>query len=961
LFKRDSISKIKGDIEIKVKGNSFDDLIGTVDFKNSFYLNQKGNYFFKDFNITSSFLDSTRTITINSPEILTGRVIGKFKFNELGKLAKNSIGSIYSNYKPFKVTPNQNLTFRFNIYNKIVEVFYPEVILAPTTTIRGDISSNNNLFKLNIKSPKVEAYTNIINELNLQIDNKNPLFNTQLTIDEIKSEYYDISKLHLVNITLSDTLYFRTEFEGGKANTEKFDLSFYHTFNKESKSVFGLQKSNFIFKNNTWVINPENNLKNKVVFDSKTKLYTINQFLIASKGQKIEFQGTMRDTISKDFKFNFQNVKLSNITPDIDSLKLRGVINGTLNYNQLNKQVKPTANLTVSNFNINNSYQGDLKVGIEGQNSLEDYIVDISLKRDNSISFSAIGELDFTPKKPILDIIVDFEEFKLDAFSPLGEDVFNNIRGYAYGNVNLTGQLNNPDMTGELYLDQAGLYFPYLNVDYLFEGTSVVTLEKQTFTLEDVKIRDTKHKTSGELKGTIAHKFFDNWALNLNLNTNNLLVLDTEETEESVYYGTGFLGGNSTIKGPTDKLVIDVIGKTNRGTRFVIPISDVKTVTSSELIRFVSDDEGINKLERRNEFISEKLKGLSLNFYLEVTKDAEVEMVLDKATGSSLKGSGTGNLQIELDTKDKFEMYGDFIVDNGIYNFKYGGIINKPFNVKKGGSVSWSGDPFTADINIEAVYRVSANPKSLLENITANRKIPIDLVTRFSGELFDSERTFDIEIPNSSSTVASELAFKLNSNDDNRKTSHFVSLLATGAFYNESDLSVNTSGLVYGTASDLISNAFDNIVNKGDNKFKLKPVYTFGEKNRIDNLNIDDQLGFNFGYELNDRILINGKASVPIGSKEPTSIIGEVTIDFLLNDAGTLRSSIFNRQNEIQYSEQDEEGYTQGIGINYQIDFDNTAELLEKLGLKKKKVKDTTTIKKPVVKELKTTSLINIK
>jgi hypothetical protein len=961
LFKRDSISKIKGDIEIKVKGNSFDDLIGTVDFKNSFYLNQKGNYFFKDFNITSSFLDSTRTITINSPEILTGRVIGKFKFNELGKLAKNSIGSIYSNYKPFKVTPNQNLTFRFNIYNKIVEVFYPEVILAPTTTIRGDISSNNNLFKLNIKSPKVEAYTNIINELNLQIDNKNPLFNTQLTIDEIKSEYYDISKLHLVNITLSDTLYFRTEFEGGKANTEKFDLSFYHTFNKESKSVFGLQKSNFIFKNNTWVINPENNLKNKVVFDSKTKLYTINQFLIASKGQKIEFQGTMRDTISKDFKFNFQNVKLSNITPDIDSLKLRGIINGTLNYNQLNKQVKPTANLTVSNFNINNSYQGDLKVGIEGQNSLEDYIVDISLKRDNSISFSAIGELDFTPKKPILDIIVDFEEFKLDAFSPLGEDVFNNIRGYAYGNVNLTGQLNNPDMTGELYLDQAGLYFPYLNVDYLFEGTSVVTLEKQTFTLEDVKIRDTKHKTSGELKGTIAHKFFDNWALNLNLNTNNLLVLDTEETEESVYYGTGFLGGNSTIKGPTDKLVIDVIGKTNRGTRFVIPISDVKTVTSSELIRFVSDDEGINKLERRNEFISEKLKGLSLNFYLEVTKDAEVEMVLDKATGSSLKGSGTGNLQIELDTKDKFEMYGDFIVDNGIYNFKYGGIINKPFNVKKGGSVSWSGDPFTADINIEAVYRVSANPKSLLENITANRKIPIDLVTRFSGELFDSERTFDIEIPNSSSTVASELAFKLNSNDDNRKTSHFVSLLATGAFYNESDLSVNTSGLVYGTASDLISNAFDNIVNKGDNKFKLKPVYTFGEKNRIDNLNIDDQLGFNFGYELNDRILINGKASVPIGSKEPTSIIGEVTIDFLLNDAGTLRSSIFNRQNEIQYSEQDEEGYTQGIGINYQIDFDNTAELLEKLGLKKKKVKDTTTIKKPVVKELKTTSLINIK
>lgn len=961
LFKRDTISKIKGDIEIKVQGNSFDDLIGTVDFKNSLYLNQKGNYFFKDFNITSSFLDSVRTITINSPEILTGRIVGKFKFNELGKLAQNSIGSIYSNYKPFEVAANQNLNFRFNIHNKIVEVFYPEVILAPRTTIRGNMSSNDNSFKLNIKSPKVEAYTNIIDKLNLQIDNKNPLFNTQLTIDAINSDYYNISKLHLVNITLSDTLYFRTEFNGGKENTEKFDLSFFHTFNKQNKSVFGLQKSNFIFKNNTWVINPEDNLKNKVVFDSKAKLYTIDQFLITSKDQKIEFKGAIQDTISKDFNFNFKNVKLSSITPEIDSLKLKGIINGTLNYNQFYKQIKPTANLLISDFNINNSYQGDLKAEIVGKNSMKEYALNASLVRDNSINFSAVGELDFTPAQPTLDVILDFEEFKLDAFSPLGEDVFNNIRGFAYGNVNLTGPLNNPDMTGELYLDQAGLYFPYLNVDYLFDGTSVITLNEQTFNLEDVQIEDTKHKTRGELRGTISHKYFDNWALNLNLDTRNLLVLDTEEDEESVYYGTGFLGGNATIIGQTDKLVIDVIGRTNKGTRFVIPISDVKTATSSELIRFVNSDKEGDEVESRNAFISEKLKGLSLNFNLDVTKDAEVEMVLDKATGSSLKGSGTGNLQIELDTKDKFDMYGDFIIDNGTYNFKYGGIINKPFSVQKGGSVSWSGDPFTADINIEAIYRVSANPKSLLENITANRKIPIDLVTRFSGELFNSTRTFDIEIPNSSSTVAAELAFKLNSNDDNTKTSHFVSLLASGAFYNESDLSVNTNGLVYGTASDLISNAFDNIVNTGDNKFKFKPVYTFGEKNNIDNLNIDDQLGFNFGYEVNDRILINGKASVPIGSKEPTSFIGEVTIDFLLNDAGTLTSSIFNRQNEIQYSEQDEEGYTQGIGINYQLDFDDSAELLEKLGLKKKQVKDSANAEKPVVKEIKKTKPINIK
>ena len=314
------------------------------------------------------------------------------------------------------------------------------------------------------------------------------------------------------------------------------------------------------------------------------------------------------------------------------------------------------------------------------------------------------------------------------------------------------------------------MYFPFLNVDYEFDGTSVVGLTNQTFTFEDVTIQDNFRKTRGKLSGTIKHTNFDNWKLDLSLNTRNLLVLNTIEKENSLYYGTGFLEGNAFIKGPTDKLVIDVVGKTRKGTHFVIPISDVKTVETSQLIRFVSKNKFDNNEEIRRQFISDKLKGLSMVFNIDITKDAIVEMVLDKATGSYIKGSGIGNLQIDLDTKDKFDMYGDFIVDNGIYNFKYGGFINKPFTVKKGGSISWSGNPFTADINIEAVYRVSANPKSLLENIVANRKIPIDLITRFSGELFNSQRDFDIEIPNSSSNIASELAFKLNNNDKNSKT-----------------------------------------------------------------------------------------------------------------------------------------------------------------------------------------------
>ena len=956
IFKRDTISILKGDININLKGNKLDNLVGELNFKNSLYTNENGNYFFNDFAVISSIKDSIKKVTINSPEIIEGEINGKFNFDELGKLVQNSLGSIYTNYEPFEVTPNQYLDFRFQIYNKIVELFLPDVVLSANTFINGNIDADKNLFKFNIKSPKIKAYSTVIDSVQLQIDNKNPLFNTQLIVNKIKSDVYNLSDLYLVNKTLNDTLYFGAQFKGGKQKTETYDLSFYHTFNKKNQSVVGIQKSSLNFKSNEWVINPENNIENKLVYDASENTYTFSPFLISSKEQSIDFSGVINDTISKDLNFNFKNVNLADITPEIDSLNLEGLINGEIQFAEFNEIVRPAVSLSVSNFNINNSYQGNLDINIEGKNSIKQYLLDISLERENEVNFLAKGEIDFATPEPTLDITIDFEEFKLDAFSPLGEDVFNKIRGYAYGNIHATGLVANPTMEGDLFLDEAGMYFPYLNVDFDFLGTSVINFKDQTFDFEDVTLRDVKSNTKASLTGSLKHRNFEVWNLDLAIKSDNILVLDTEEEETSLYYGTAYFDGIATIIGPTDKLLIDVTGKTNKGTHFIMPISDVKTAETSQLIRFINTDPFLEEEEIRKAFISEKLKGMSMNFNLEVTKDAVFEMVIDKTSGSYLKGSGEGNLQIQLDTKDKFEMYGDFVVDNGIYDFKYGGFINKPFSVKKGGIISWSGDPLTANMDIQAIYRVSANPRTLLENLNSSRKIPIDLITRFTGELFNSNIDFDIEIPNSSSTVASELEFKLS----NDKTTQFISLLVTGSFYNEGDLGANSNAVLYGTGMDMLTNAFDNILNSEDSKFKLKPVYTVGENNAVDNLDINDQVSLALDYQLNDRILINGSVGMPIGTGDQTQIIGEVNVEFLMNESGTLRSSVFNRQNDIQYSEE-EEGYTQGIGLNYQIDFDNGAELLEKLSLKKKKVLDSVNTNEQRIDTLKSQKLINFK
>jgi len=81
-------------------------------------------------------------------------------------------------------------------------------------------------------------------------------------------------------------------------------------------------------------------------------------------------------------------------------------------------------------------------------------------------------------------------------------------------------------------------------------------------------------------------------------------------------------------------------------------------------------------------------------------------------------------------------------------------------------------------------------------------------------------------------------------------------------------------------------------------------------------------------------ILINGEIGVPFGGVEETLIVGDVRIDFILNEEGSLKAKVFNKENEFRYIG-DELGYTQGVGISYEVDFETFSELLSKILIRK--------------------------
>jgi hypothetical protein len=951
LFTRDSISILKVNIALDVKGNTFDDITGNAVFKNILYTNQKKEFSFKEFNISSSVKDSVKKISVASKDIANGLLSGKFLFSELASVAQNALGSIYTNYTPYAVAPNQFLDFNFTIYNQIVTVFFPDISIDNKTKIKGKINSDKKVFKVTVSSPKIKIFGNEIKNLLLRTDNQNSLYNSHLTASEVNTKYYKVSKLNLLNRTHNDTLFFKSVFKGGIQKNEDFNFDFFYTFNPQGKSVLGFEKSSFQFKENVWNINPNKSNTNKVTFDLKANEFDFSKFKLVSNEQKIEFTGSLKGGIEKKLLADFTKVKLQSFLPIIDSLALKGTLSGNVDFIQENNIYKPEASLKIVDFQVNNFKQGDLNLIIEGDNSYEKYNVNLSIDNEKVKSIAATGSLDFSTKRPLIDLEVYLEEFGLEAFSPLGQDVLSAIRGFATGDFTLKGFLGNPDMDGTLRLENSGLKFPYLNVNYDFKGESIISLEGQSFIFEDFYLLDIAHKTKGKLNGNISHQNFKKWALDLKIKSKNLLVLDTKNTEEALYYGTAFVDGNIDITGLTDRLTVYANAKTNTGTLFVVPLKDIETVDSYGLIHFKTEETIIK--DRQNEIAEEALKGLSLNIDLEVTKEATTQVVIDEVYGSQLTGNGEGNLRIEINTRGKFNMFGDYRIDIGVYDFKYGGFVNKPFLIQKGGTVSWSASPYDAILDVTAVYKAKANPGVLLENFNSNRNIEIDLVTRITGGLFSSKQDLDIQLPNVDPTIAGELEFILNDNNVNQKTTQFISLLALGTFTNPEKVDFDANTTITNTASNAISAAFSNLLNTPGSKFKLGLGYQQGNTNDVESLNIDNQLDVSISTQLSDKIIINGKVGVPVGTKTQSSVVGEVKVEVLLNEEGNLRGTIFNRQNEIQYSSE-EEGYTQGVGLSYQVNFNNLSELMQKIRLKKKVIPITKdSIKKP------TKSLVN--
>lgn len=921
LYTKDAKSVFSGNIQMKAKGNTLDDLAGAIDLEDISYTNQKAVYSFDNAYITSSFdSQNIRSITLNSSDMIDGQIVGKYKTQQIRKILENAAGSLYANYSPHKLSKNQFLDFDFTIYNKILEVFYPDVTIGENTRVKGKINADQGLFQFDFNSPFVSAFENKFNGIKIDIDNKNPLYNAYIELDSLNTKNYKISEFSLINLTLNDTLFARTEFKGGKKGEDKYDLNLYHTIDENKQSVIGFKKSDITFKNYQWYINEKETNGNTVVFDKGFKNFNFNQLTISHNDQFIDFNGEMKGNTFKDFNFTFNDVDISKITPDIKNLNLGGKLNGNLKYKQDNLIYEPSTKLTVDSLAVNDIPLGDLKLAVSGDESFKKFNVDATLLYDEEETFFTTGSVNFVNNVPILNLDAGFENFNIKPIGGFLTGILDNVRGFASGRANIVGPYDKPELDGILYLANAGMKVPYLNVDYDFEKSSIIDLTEEKFIFRNIDIIDTTpDKTKGILSGTISHNKFSDWEMDLKITSDRLLVLDTKDSEDAYYFGKAYFDGFATIEGPIEALVINAEGKSAKGTSIKIPVNDSESVSDNGSVHFVTREEKYG-IKNPNAKPTKTYQGIDLNFDFDITPNAEIEVILNRETKHAMKGSGNGSMYMSINTLGKFQMNGNFIIDEGKYLFSYGNLFNKLFTVKKGGTIDWDGDPLGAKLNLEAVYTTQANPNVLLENATFNKKIQTDVTIGITGELNAPQSDFNINFVGVQSVLKSDLDYRLQDKDFRQQQA--FALLATGGF-----IAPNNTNY-FGSLFEKASSVFNEVLSDGENKLKLGVNYEIGNRQQ----EISDRALVTLTTQINDKISINGNVGVPVGGVNQSYVVGNVEVEMRLNTDGTLTAHVFNKENDLNSNTIGQNiGYTQGIGLSYSVDFDDFKELLHKL------------------------------
>jgi hypothetical protein len=307
---------------------------------------------------------------------------------------------------------------------------------------------------------------------------------------------------------------------------------------------------------------------------------------------------------------------------------------------------------------------------------------------------------------------------------------------------------------------------------------------------------------------------------------------------------------------------------------------------------------------------------------------------MDPVSGDFISGNGVGNLHVNYYNKGDVKLFGNYIINQGIYKFSLQELIRKDFIIKEGSSINFNGSPPNTTLDIQAIYTVNSASLSdlILENaeIAKQPNVKVNCKMNLTGNLFSPDIKMDIELPNEREEIRTLIRNYLSTEEE--MNIQILYLLGIGKFYTTDNANAQNPNLMPSVLSSTLSGQLNNMLSQiiDNNNWNIGTNLSSSDKGWTD---VEGVLS---GQLLNNRLLINGNLGYRDRPLATTNFVGDFDTELLLTRAGDVRLKAYNQTND-RYYIRSTNFIKQGLGIMYKKDFDKWSDLLFVKRKKRKK------------------------
>lgn len=939
---------LAGNIDGDFSSLNLDALNGYLNLKDFAISDTKEIYPVQEMLLKAVSTDSLNQITLKS-QIADIALNGKYKLTQIIGSLQNTINQYYQFQKGSsvqkKIDPHQYFNFNAVIKNDdLIRKFVPDLKSFETITLTGNYDADNQKLLVDGKIPQLLYGENSIENAVLTINNDNNALQYNLSIANVKNADLELKKLDLVGDVANNIINYNLTTKDDKDVVQFLIAGNAKSLNQVTE--ISLRPDGLKLNYDNWNVAEGNFIQ----FGNRGVL--ANNFVLSNGESQIGINSET-NVPNSPLNINISNFKIETITEMVkkEDLLAKGTINGTAQIRDLKNNMTLTSDLKITDLGIFGNPVGDVTAKIQ---NTRPKIFDANIVltgNDNDVKI--LG--DYNAGNSSFNLNMDMNKLQMKAVEAFSMKNIENAEGYLSGNLKITGTTSSPNIIGQVKFNNVGLGITQLGSNFK-NINDPINFTSRGVEFNRFKINDADGNAL-TIDGAVLTQTYKDFVFDLKVRGNDFKVVDSKEDINKMMYGVLAVDTNLNIKGNLDLPKVDgkltVTDKTDF--TFVLPQSSPTLQDREGIVEFIDQDQVALQGTIKQDTISSqtKMKGMDVNVNIEVNKEAKISLLIDKANGDFVKLQGEAELTGGIDPSGKTTLVGVYEVEKGAYEMSVS-LLKRKFDIQKGSTITWTGEPMSADLNITAVYKTEAPPIDLVEQqlsgLSASeinmykQKIPFNTLLQLKGELLKPDITFDITMDDDNPSVATSVIDNTKTKLDQLRTEpsemnkQVFALLLLNRFVGENpfDSGVGTSAetMARQSVSRILSQQLNNLASdliKGvDLNFDLESTddYSTGSKNTRTDLNVDIS-----------KKLLNDRLKVTIGSnfglegearqnEQTTNIAGDVSVDYSLSKDGRYMLRAY-RKNQYQVALQGQIVET-GVGFVITLDYNKFREIFQK-------------------------------